>query len=256
MVKRTFGSAFGRYVTAARSARARVDRAPFPRARGMPPRRRNFVSGYNRTSGYYGRFTGPSNTRELKFFDTSLSFTADATAEVPATGQLTLIPQDDTQSGRDGNKAVIKSINIHGIANLAPGAAATATEVLYMYLMQDTQCNGAAATVGDANNGIFTSTNLSVAQRTIANNTRFRILKKWVITLTAQAGVTTAYNNTMKPFRYYGKCNIPIMYDASATTGAITTIRSNNLFLVAGTTGSTDDLVAVQGSARLRFADN
>lgn len=254
MVKRTYGSAFS--VARSRFARPRIDRAPFPRARGMPPRRRLFVPGYTRTSGYYGRFTGPSRSRELKFFDTALSFNVDATAEIPATGQLTLIPQDDTQSGRDGNKAVIKSINIHGIMNLVPATAANATEVVYMYLMQDTQCNGAAATVGDANTGIFTSNTLSQAQRTIANNTRFRILKKWVINLTSAAGVTTAYNNAMKSFKWFGKCNIPIMYDASATTGAITTIRSNNLFLVAGTSGATDDLVAVQGTCRLRFSDD
>jgi len=256
MVKRTLGSAFGRYVTAARSARARVDRAPFPRARGMPPRRRNFVSGYNRTSGYYGRFTGPSNTRELKFFDTALSFTADATAEIPATGQLTLIPQDDTQSGRDGNKAVIKSIAIHGTATFGASAAANASDVMYMYVVQDTQANGAAATVGDANSGIFTTANLATSNRTIANNTRFRILKKWVMVFNPAAGVTTAYSNTIKQFSWYGKCNIPVMYDAAATSGAITTIRSNNLFLVAGTAGGSDDAITVQGTCRLRFADN
>ena len=34
-----------------------------------------------------------SSGEELKFFDTALSFTCDATGEVPATGQLALIPQ-------------------------------------------------------------------------------------------------------------------------------------------------------------------
>jgi len=209
--------------------------------------------GYTRSSGYYGRFTGSSP--ELKFFDTDLSFNIDATAEIPATGQLCIIPQGDTQSNRDGNKCVIKSINIHGIAQLLPGAAATSCDVAYMYLIQDTQCNGAAATVADANTGIFTGANLSTANHTIANGDRFRVLKKWTFSMNPPAGATTALNNVIRPFKYYKKCNIPMVYDAAATTGALTTIRSNNLFLVAGTAGNTDDLIAVQGSCRLRFSD-
>jgi len=214
------------------------------------------IPGYSRRSGYYGRFTGPGYSRELKFFDTGISFNADATAEIPATGQLALIPQDDTQSGRDGNKAVIKSITMHGIANLVPGAAASATDVLYFYLIQDTQANGAAATVADANSGIFTGANLSTANHTIANSYRFRVLKKWVITFNTGAGVATAFNQYVRTWSFNKKCNIPIFYDASATTGALTTIRSNNLFLVAGTAGNTDDVIAVQGTCRLRFSDD
>lgn len=210
--------------------------------------------GYQRTTGYYGRFTGPR--AELKFFDTALSFTVDATAEIPATGQLSLIPQDDTQSGRDGNKAFVRSINIHGTAILAPGAAATAADICYLYLIQDTQCNGAAATVADANSGIFTNANLAIANHTLANSGRFKILKKWVMPFNAQAGATTAYNNQIREFHCYKKCYIPLMYDASATTGVITSIRSNNIFLVAGTAGGSDDVIAIQGTCRLRFSDN
>lgn len=201
----------------------------------------------------FSRWSGPE--QELKFFDTALSFTVDATAEIPATGQLTLIPQDDTQSGRDGNKAFIKSINIHGTANMIPASAATASDVFYLYLIQDTQCNGAAATVADANTGIFTSATLANAQRVVCNGSRFRVLKKWVIEFNSTAGVTTAYNNYIKEWSFYKKCNIPILYDASATTGAIGTIRSNNLFLVAGTAGASDDVITVQGSCRFRFSD-
>ena len=37
------------------------------------------------------------------------------------------------------------------------------------------------------------------------------------------------------PFDVYKKVNIPMIYDASFTDGRLTSIRSNNLFLVAGT---------------------
>lgn len=213
------------------------------------------VPGVTRSIGYYGRYTNPAKP-ELKFFDTSLSGTIDATAEIPATGgQINLVPQGDTQSQRVGRKIIIRSIHVKGTAFLAPAASANASEVAYMYLIWDKQCNGAAATVGDANSGVFTSANLSVAYMTLANKSRFVILKKWIWTFNAGAGVTTAYNTVARNFDFFKKCMIPIEFDASATTGAITTIRSNNCFLVWGTTGTTDDVVSVTGAIRIRYMD-
>lgn len=203
------------------------------------------LMGYARLGGAYGRFR-PGG--ELKFFDTSLSFAADATGEVPATGQLNLIPQGVTESTRVGRLALIKSIQINGLATFVPSTAATAAVVAYIYLVMDTQCNGAAAGVTD----VLTSTDLSVALPNINNSMRFRILKKFVLPLNAPAGATTAYNNVQRPFTLYKRCSIPI--DFSSTTGAITEIRSNNLFLIAGMIGA-DDTVSVTGTVRLRFAD-
>jgi len=194
--------------------------------------------------------------RELKFFDTALSFTVDNTAEIPATGQLTLVPQSDDQNGRIGRKILIHSISIHGFALLQPAAGALAADLMYMYLVLDTQANGAAATVASSNTGVFTGGNLNTNMPTLANEGRFRILHQWVLELQASAGVTTAYNNAIKSWSCYKKCRIPIEYDASAATGAITTIRSNNIFLIAGSAGQADDLIGVEGVCRLRFTDD
>lgn len=200
-----------------------------------------------------GRWSG--NPEELKFFDTALSFTVDNTAEIPVTGQLALIPQGDTQSSRDGNKAFVKSIYVHGIMYFAPGAATSAATVVYMYLVQDTQANGAAATVADANSGIFTNANLALAARTIVNTERFRVLKAWTVEMNSQAGVSGAFNGLMKAFSFYKTCDIPLLFDASAADGSLPTIRTNNIFLVAGTGGLNDDEVTVNGLCRLRFSD-
>jgi len=60
-------------------------------ARAVVPRA---ARGFVRRSGFYGRFGNNRGTGgELKFLDTALSFNFDTTLEVPATGQLTLIPQ-------------------------------------------------------------------------------------------------------------------------------------------------------------------
>lgn len=200
-----------------------------------------------------GRFARESSEGELKFFDTDLAFNVDATAEIPATGQIALVPQGSTQNTRIGRKCFIKSIRVHGAATLA-GATANLTDLVFLYVIQDAQCNGAAATVtGDT--GIFTAANLAAANMNLSNGQRFRVLAKIVIEFNSSAGVTTAYNAVVKEFDRYIRCNIPMEFDAAATTGALTTIRSNNIFLVAGTSGNADDATAVVGVARLRFSD-
>jgi len=221
--------------TASQAARALVAMAP----------------GLVRTGGNYGRY-GYSAARvglkpELKFFDTALSFNFDVTGEVPASGQLALIPQGDTESTRDGRLAVIKSIQIRGVATFSPGAAANAQTQNFLYLILDTQANGAAAAITD----IFTSNLLSTAMLNLNNSGRFRILKRWNLGFQAQAGVSTAYNDMSKQIEFYKRCNIKM--DWSSTTGAITEVRSNNIFLAAGCSSGFDDNTAFVGTCRLRF---
>jgi len=209
-------------------------------------------AGRFRRAGFYGRY-GVAAAQdgvkpELKFFDTALSFTFDDTGEVPATGQLALIPQGDTESTRDGRMAVIKSVQIRGQLQYAPGAAALASVICYLYLVLDTQTNGAAAAITD----VFTSNVMQTNFLQLNNSGRFRILKKWVIAFNPPAGATTAYNNVVKPLEFYKRCNYKM--DWSSTTGAITEIRSNNLFLCAGASGTgSDDTVTMSGNCRLRF---
>lgn len=210
--------------------------------------------GLMRTSGFYGRFRGGNFGQELKFLDNAISFTFDSTNEIPATGQLCIIAQGDTQSQRDGRRVIVKSIYVNCLVTLVPAAAAQSSTMIYLWLVQDTQCNGAAATVADDNTGIFTSSGTApyAAVRCLANGNRFKILKHWIKKMESPAGVTGAFVNVSSQIQQYIKCHIPIEYDASATTGALTTIRSNNLFLVAGSSAA-DDLTSCLGTIRLRF---
>lgn len=192
---------------------------------------------------YYGRQQG-----ELKFFDTSLSFNVDQTGEVPVTGQLCLIPQGVTESTRVGRKCVLKSILIRFSVLQVPAAAATSADCGAIYLVLDKQTNGAAATAAD----VFTGTNFPIALHNLSNSGRFVILKKWVWTEQAMSGVTTAYNQSVKHYEFFKKCNIPLEF--SSTAGAITELRSNNVFLLAGAQ-FTDDLMQVAGNCRVRFSD-
>lgn len=219
-----------------------------PRRKVVPKRKAAalVVPGYTRTGGFYRYSKGQGKSPELKFFDTDLDFAFDTTGEVPATGQLVLIPQGDTESTRDGRQCTIKSVQIRGTVSFVPAAAATAATVAYMYLVLDKQCNGGAAAITD----VFTTNNMTRNHVNLANSDRFRILKKWVMTFNSPAGVTTAYNNVIKPIEFYKSCNVPLNF--SSTTGAITEIRSNNIFLCAGAIGS-DDAVGMAGNCRVRF---
>lgn len=208
-------------------------------------------AGFTRRVGYYGRYGAVAARMglvpEKKFFDTALAFSIDTTGEVPATGQLVLIPQGDTESTRDGRKAVIKSIQLEMNLQLGPSAAAQASGLTSIYLVLDTQCNGAAAAATD----VFTGTNFTTALLNLNNSGRFRILKQWTHAWNPGAGVTTAWSNVTKKISYFKRCNIPI--DWSSTTGAIGEIRSNNIFLMAGADAGIDDVVAVGGNCRVRF---
>jgi len=211
------------------------------------------VAGYTRTTGYYGRFgVNASNSGvrpEKKFLDTTLSFTIDATAEsasTAGTGQIVIIPQGDTESSRDGRQCAIKSIQIRGALILTSGAGATVSGSTFMWLIQDTQTNGAQAAFSD----IFDSTSAWNCLINMENSARFKILKKWVHLWNPTAGATTAYNNHTKQIEFYKRCDIPMEF--SSTTGAITEMKTNNVFLVYGSQ-SIDDLVTFSGRARIRF---
>lgn len=205
------------------------------------------VPGATRTGGFNARF-GRGGSTELKFFDTGAAWTFDSTAEVPANGgQTVLIPQGDTESSRDGRIATVKSIQVKGSMTWAPAAGAAASTNCFLYVILDKQCNGAAAGVTD----VFTSSSLQAAFHNLANSDRFVILKKKRWNFTSQAGVTTAYGPVVKICDFYKRLDIPITY--SSTTGALTEIKSNNIFLIAGCDASGDDLVSFAGSIRVRF---
>lgn len=235
---------FAAYAGPAASAWNAKRRKFIARKRILRPIPRSML-GYVRSSMAYAR----SRQGELKFFDTALSFGVDATGEVPATGQLVLIPQGTGESARVGRLAQIKSIQLRMNLLYQPGAAAAASTNSFIYVVLDTQCNGAAAAVTD----VLTGTNLSTALLNLDNSQRFRILKKIRVTFQPGAGVSTAYNSMYKQVEFYKKLNIPIDY--SSTTGAITEIRSNNIFLLAGSDGS-DDTVTVAGNCRVRYTDS
>lgn len=212
---------------------------------GTRPRIRPFRKGFNRTGGYYGRF---GRGGELKFLDTAIAIGNI----IPGTGgfspTLVAIPQDDTESGRDGRQAIVKQLSIRGA--ITTDATAVNQERLRFVLVQDTQTNGALATILNV-----LETNDINSFRNLENNHRFKILKDIEIPMppkTVNTAATTAMVQTV-PFKCDLKMNMIMDYDSSAATGVIATQRSNGLFffLLSGGSSTAD----FGGIARIRFAD-
>jgi len=212
------------------------------------------IPGFTRRAGFYQRYGRAARSvglrPEKKFFDTALSFSFDTTMEAStsaATGDIVLIPQGDTESTRDGRECVIKSVQIRGTIIFAPGAGTVAQATGYLYLVLDTQANGANPAITD----IFTAAAANNNMLNLANSGRFRVLKKWTINLKSSAGVSTAFAPVSIPLEYYKRCNIKMQF--SSTTGAVTEIRSNNLILAFGSDTTVDDLISFTGTSRVRF---
>lgn len=223
-------------------------------------------AGYQRTGGYFGRFNrGGAYSRlrrspfvnrrdvEKKFHDVTSGSTLAATWT--ASTSQNLVAQGVTEVQRVGRKMVIKDIHCQGQFSLAAQndvAAPSSGAKVRAMLIWDKQANGANATTADVledNTDINTFHNL-------ANKGRFVTLYSFVDTLQLTAGsgtgVTGDFSGEIKSFSYHKKVNIPIEYDS--TTGAITEIKSNNLFWLFGTT-QTASLTNVGIKTRLRFTD-
>jgi len=256
MPKRGYGAAFGGGAGAQAAAlkRSRVSggvrMSPYinvPRLPRIPAR----LNGFVRYGGAWNRFGGNSRQKELKFFETAMNDTFDSTAVVPGTGgQISLIPQGDTATSRDGRQCVVKSVQLRAQLSFTPASASAASTNVWLALVQDTQCNGAAAAVTD----VFTSASMASNFHNLNNSQRFRVLAKKHLKLTSTGGVGSTLNNVTAAVDIYRKVNIPLVF--SSTTGAITELRSNNMFWILGSDVGSDDSVAIEGTTRLRFSDS
>ncbi len=165
--------------------------------------------------------------------------------------QLSLIPQGVTEGERVGRKAFFHSMFVKGVLSLSTSTVvASAGEVVKISLVLDKQCNGAAATTLSL---VDTDTLLSF--NNLANAGRYKTLWSKNITLnhTAACGNGTS-NDTVqlkRPFSFFVKMALPIEFDD--VTGAITEIKSNNVFMM--TQSLVGGLATIQFHSRVRFTD-
>lgn len=187
----------------------------------------------------------------MKFKDTVVSDTPIPTTMVIQ--NLTVIAEGNGESQRVGRKVTIKSVHIKGVMTLIQATdAANTTDKVFGMLVQDTQTNGAAFTALD-----LIDTDTVVSFRNLANSQRFKILAKKVWTFraggAAPSGAAFVFSQDQKDVNVNKKCNIVMEYDNSATTGVITSVRSNNLYWVTQSSGGFTNSVL---TARIRYSDH
>lgn len=187
-------------------------------------KKQEFVAGATRTAGAYMRSLPGSP--EKKFLDTVGAFAASS-----ATGtivpSLNLIPQNTTDNGRLANRVIVRNINVYAsIRAVASAVAGIGEDIIRVILYIDKQCNGAAATVATASDGVL-ETAAYDSFRNMDNVQRFHIIKDKFISLDGLAGAASNSANQMRFFKMSWKGELPVVF--SSTTGAITEIQSNNI---------------------------
>lgn len=196
--------------------------------------------------GYQNRF--PRRV-EWKNFDTSLAFNFDATPEIPVTS-LMLLAQGSDAINRIGRKIWVKSLHLQGTITYTPGMSTVGSVNIFLYVIWDKQSNGANPSIAD----VFDGSTCSAFRPNLGNKERFVVLHKMVQKMESTSGVSGAFNQDRYYLDWYRKMNMPIMYDN--TTGVLTSLTTNNIFLIAGTDATEDDLCAIDGFARIRFQDD
>lgn len=215
-----------------------------------------------------------SDTPEKKFkeSDALVASTIPSAAAIKDNAICTIV-EGDGASQRSGREICLTKVWYKGrITRSAETDDNTATTIqeewVMMYLVQDTQCNGAAATVDSDTVGIFTDSNLFEAFRTPFTYGRFKILasKKIKVKPTPFA-ISSATIGNVDQDASVGACTVPFSFGwraksgkgipitYSGSDGAIDKRITNNVFLVMGTAGLTSGVLKVDANNFVNFYD-
>lgn len=209
---------------------------------------RNYRGSSRRNGGLVG------SQREQKFLDVDIGTQTTIGATLDVT-EPCVIPQGDGQSQRIGRRVFIKSIQLRGTIVLPKVADFDSTStIVRLLLIQDTQTNGVK----------FTGSNLLVedlfdAYNKLSNRNRFKTLLSQDYKLTAKGGAansTTTYETAedIVNIHIYKKVDIEIEFDDTVATGAVASVRSNNLYWCWFLSSSVTTPVFT-GNSRIRYFD-
>jgi len=238
----------------------------FPKSKGKsyPARKGNMRSG-----GFIGRFSG-ADRPELKFVDAPTGG-GNFTTTIPMTVTSSLsrldlatsavlgcaFPPNSSPSGRIGARIFLKSLSIKGQVQLNPDTSLLNSVSLNMFIVQDTQTNGAQCTATDiwaVGTGPKQSDYASV---NIENSQRFRILKKWCILLTPAGNNGVAFQQPVNVcLDYYRKVGIPLHWTSNDANGALANLTNNSIQFWCAAGGDIGAATVVLDFAtRVRYTD-
>lgn len=207
---------------------------------------------------------------EKKFIDFEL---IDATRGAAGAGELIntgtnnnflLIPEGNGPSTRNGRKIKVVEFHVrYCIKRLNGTTPLNASEPIRVVFLVDTQCNGADPGIVTANTGILSNRNAAItdclAFYNLFNGKRFKILYDKIF-YPKSDGAGLAATDTFSGSVFHGKFSkmfkkgLEIEYDQSVTTGATSSIRTNNL--LGFTMSSGTDTYHFSMVARVRYVDS
>ncbi len=186
---------------------------------------------------------------EVKFDDTLQGATAISTTGTVHQNTLLIIAEGVKDNERIGRKITVTKVMFKGQINMPTQTNPDLTQDRYrIVIFQDRQANKAAATWLN----IYESATID-SFRLLANAHRFRILYDKTRNINQSiSGNGTASDSAgvTHNIEFYINCNIVIHYDDTATTGALTTITSNNIGMMAI---SNEGRPIIAGQFRIRF---
>lgn len=190
---------------------------------------------------------------EKKFLDLVV---ASAPAETGTITTLGIIPQGDGESERIGRKATITDLMFQGHVIFGTAAFGLNANTVRIDVVQDHSTNGATFSAADYCN--IAGTSDEKAYRDLSHQGRFTCLWSKRVTMSASAGSGDGTTNigaqSIRDIDVHLKCCIPIEFDASASTGAITTQQVNSLHFITWETNATPT-TALHVVSRIRFVD-
>ncbi len=219
---------------------------------------RRFGPGFQRTIGYYGRFgRSAGKNQEQNFLDVTITDAAVATGGT-VQSNIQLVVQGDGQSQRNGRKINIRKVQARWDITLPTTAtAADTSDVVRLLLVHDKSTNGVELTPGNVNSGVLVLDDY-LAFNNLINTGRFVVLMDRFYELKSQAGSgrgttdTLSYGEDVICDSFFKEMDLSVQYDTSASTGVISTIRTNSLHWV---TFSKAGLCALNMKSRIRFDD-
>lgn len=193
---------------------------------------------------------------EKKFLDTTLATTSITGAGIIVNNTLVGMVQGVTQSTRIGRKITVKNILLRGHVTKPQTTVLSLTEDwVRVIVYQDTQTNGAAATVA----GILQTADEKSYQN-LENVQRYNILKDWYVHINSQnvlvdttgAAYIVPVASSQK-IKLNKKCTIPIYYN-TGNNGDVTDITSNNIGVMAISQNAS--LSFMEATVRIRYTDD
>ncbi len=164
---------------------------------------------------------------EVKFHDQVITDVVvdQATVQAP----LLTIAQGTTEDTRIGRKITITSMHMYAVCEIKETTDSRfAAEIIRVIIFQDKQANGALPAVLD----LMEDTDM-LSFRNLSNSGRFIFHYDEFHNVNATAGRDTGFARNHAPvIEFHKDVSIPIEYDSSATTGVVTSIRSNNIGLL------------------------